>query len=392
MAGLLKSVVSDAGQAAHMLGDLSLDPVCLMLMAASADCALRAVAFRAQVRLSAGAWLGRARPAGALRRLDAVEGHCAALRRRLFRSRRAPDAPPAAQYELFTKFEKCLTIPLLVLTSLTGFLSALQSGLGSLAGSAKAVSTVVAITGFLSAMVHTLNQHLAFATRAEKSLNLSKSYQQVVSKIESELNLMKSESASAGGSRPGLASLTEGKGLEGLASGMGGMLGKIPGFGAEAAPSAPASSGAAAGPTTATKAKFLQMIQTEIATLDGSVDDMPAILSTAAEAAVGVAAVSSFMGCFKRHKSTTAPASLVAKPAAALASVMTDLDGGNGGDGLSPSPTPTPSQRSFRPKGSKPRAPGSPRGDGLAEEGARESGAAGGRGGGKQRERLDDVL
>lgn len=50
MAGLLKSVVSDVGQAAHMLGDLSLDPTCLMLMAASADCALKAVAFRAQVR------------------------------------------------------------------------------------------------------------------------------------------------------------------------------------------------------------------------------------------------------------------------------------------------------------------------------------------------------
>ena len=282
-----------------------------------------------------------------------------------------------------------------MLTSLTGFLSALQSGLGSLAGSAKAVSTVVAITGFLSAMVHTLNQHLAFATRAEKSLNLSKQYQQLVSKIDSELNMMKSESASAAGARPGLAGLADGKGLEGLASGMGGMLGKIPGFGSEAAPSAPSSSAAAAGPTTATKAKFLQMVQTEIATLNGSVDDMPAILSTAAEAAVGVAAVASFMGCFKRHKSTAAPASLAAKPEAALASVLTSFDGGNnkGGDGLPPSPSPAPSQRSFRPKGAKARAPGSPRGDGTSDDGGagpKESGA-GGRGG-KQRERFDDVL
>ena len=390
MAGILKSVVSDAGQAAHMLGDLSLDPVCLMLAAASADCALRAVAFRAQVRTRrarvhthAPGWFAQAAARGR-------GAFCRAAPSVIPRAL-SPDAPPAAQYELFTKFEKCLTIPLLLLTSLTGFLSALQSGLGSLAGSAKAVSTVVAITGFLSAMVHTLNQHLAFATRAEKSLNLSKSYQQVVSKIESELNMMKSESAAAPGARPGLAGRADGKGLEGLASGLGGMLGKIPGFGSEAAPSAPSSSGAAAGPTTATKAKFLQMIQTEISTLNGSVDDMPAILSTAAEAAVGVAAVSSFMGCFKRHKSTSAPASLIAKPEAALASVLTSFDGGNksGGDGLPPSPSPAPSQRSFKPKGAKARAPGSPRGDGMPED--KESGA-GGRGGSKQRERLEDVL
>jgi hypothetical protein len=37
-----------------MLGSLSLDPTCLMLMAASADCALKAVAFRAQVRAAGG--------------------------------------------------------------------------------------------------------------------------------------------------------------------------------------------------------------------------------------------------------------------------------------------------------------------------------------------------
>ena len=58
MAGLLKTVVGDVGQAAHMLGNLSLDPTCLMLMAASADCALKAVAFRAQVRAAGGGATG----------------------------------------------------------------------------------------------------------------------------------------------------------------------------------------------------------------------------------------------------------------------------------------------------------------------------------------------
>jgi hypothetical protein len=50
MAGLLQTVMSDAGAAVHVLGELSGDATCLMLAAASADCALRAVAFRAQAR------------------------------------------------------------------------------------------------------------------------------------------------------------------------------------------------------------------------------------------------------------------------------------------------------------------------------------------------------
>ena len=208
----------------------------------------------------------------------------------------------APQYELFGKLEKMLTLPLLVLTTVTGLLSALQSGLG--VNSGKAISVIVAITGCLSALVHTLNQHFQLAARAEKCLGLSKSYQQVVSKIEAELNLMKCEAAAASpGARPGLPSLSEAK--EGLA----GALGKIPGFAAmsgeaAASPAAPAgsSSAAAAGPTTATKTKFLQMIQAEVAQLNGSFDDMPAALATVAEAAVGLAATTSCFGCFKRHK------------------------------------------------------------------------------------------
>jgi hypothetical protein len=95
MAGLLKTVVSDAGQAAHMLGDLSLDPVCLMLMAASADCALRAVAFRAQVRSKTGAWRRHARPAGALRRLDGSRGGNAPRHVVGYSTRRASLAAPS---------------------------------------------------------------------------------------------------------------------------------------------------------------------------------------------------------------------------------------------------------------------------------------------------------
>jgi hypothetical protein len=50
MAGMLKSLAGDVGAAAHLLGDFSLDPTVIMLMAQSAECAVKAVAFRAQVR------------------------------------------------------------------------------------------------------------------------------------------------------------------------------------------------------------------------------------------------------------------------------------------------------------------------------------------------------
>jgi hypothetical protein len=209
------------------------------------------------------------------------------------------------QYELFAKFEKLLTLPLLLLTTVTGFLSALQSGLGVNTG--PALSVVVAITGCLSAIVHTLNQHFAFAARAEKSLGLSKSYQNVTSKIEAELNMMKCEVAAAAPAG-GAGGMHMPAALSGVAKeGLGALAGKIPGFaalgGAEsAAPAGPAaSSSAAAGPTMATKTKFMQMIQTEIATLNGSIDDLPAALATVAEVAVGLAAVHSCFGCFKRH-------------------------------------------------------------------------------------------
>jgi len=220
-----------------------------------------------------------------------------------------PSSACCAQYELFTKFEKMLTLPLLVLTTLTGVLSSLQAGLGSNVNMSKSVSTVVAVTGCVSAIVHTLNQHLAFAARAEKSLGLSKSYQNVASKIEAELNLMKSEAASSsssGGAKAGGIGGALHGGLEGVA----GMLPvKLPGMGGEgsAAPSGSGGGSAAAGPTTATKQKFLQMIQTEIAQLDGSIDDMPAALATVAEAAVGFAAVTACCGCFKRHTPVNKP-------------------------------------------------------------------------------------
>lgn len=212
--------------------------------------------------------------------------------------------PCRAQYELFGKFEKMLTLPLLLLTTVTGFLSALQSGLGVNTG--PALSVVVAITGCLSAIIHTLNQHFSFAARAEKSLGLSKSYQNVVSKIDAELNMMKCEVAAAAPAGGGMHMPAA---LSGVATeGFGALAGKIPGFGAlagaeSAAPAAagPAASSAAAGPTMATKTKFMSMIQTEIATLNGSIDDLPAALATVAEVAVGLAAVHSCFGCFKRH-------------------------------------------------------------------------------------------
>lgn len=293
-----------------------------------------------------------------------------------------------AQYELFTKFEKCLTLPLLVLTLLTGFLSALQSGLGANVG--KAISTVVAISGSLSALVHTLNQNFAFAARAEKSLNLSKSYQNVVSKIEAELNMMKSEvAASGGGGSSPMGGLS-------LPEGMSGML-KIPDFGgafggggAEAAKPAAApssSSGSAPGPTTATKAKFLQMIMAEIATLNGGIDDMPAALAATAETAVGLAAVTSCFGCFKRH----APAT----PASKLASLAGDLPGPLGaiggetasllGGGAEPTPSSTP--RSARARGSEQAKPKGKDNRRSGERGEAPQSAAS-----KDRSRLEDVL
>ena len=286
------------------------------------------------------------------------------------------------QYELFTKLEKLLTLPLLVLTTLTGFLSALQSGLGGNPSMGKSISTVVAVTGCVSAIVHTLNQHLQFAARAEKSLGLSKSYQNVVSKIESELNLMKTEAATSGGAgaaHSGLhipAALTEGP------AGM--LAGKIPGFGAlagggEAAP-ASSSSAAAAGPTTATKAKFLSMIQTEISALDGSIDDMPSALSAVAETAVGLAAVSAFC-CFKRHKPAVAlptakelpalhmPAALGGKPdVEAGASLKGSIRGGGTPRSRAPA-----HEAGMAPARSKPKGPGSARGDSVERPGGERS-------------------
>ena len=82
--------------------------------------------------------------------------------------------------------------------------------------------------------------------------------------------------------------------LSGVAKeGLGALAGKIPGFaalgGAEsAAPAGPAaSSSAAAGPTMATKTKFMQMIQTEIATLNGSIDEQQKSLVTQHAVALG---------------------------------------------------------------------------------------------------------
>ena len=246
---------------------------------------------------------------------------------------------------------------------MTGFLSALQSG-GMNVGNA--ISTVVAITGCLSAIVHTVNQHLQFAPRAEKSLGLSKSYQNVADKIEAELNLMKAETAGASGASH--------SGLPAALSGVGGMLGKIPGFpgmGGESSGAAPASSssGAAAGPTTATKAKFLQMIQTEIAQLNGDIDDMPAALSTAAEAAVGLAAVTTFFGCFKRHKPVSVAGEVMSGAGKELSALRLPALAEGGGSGSSSAP---PSRAS-----SRGRAPGE------APSGARQARPttpAGGRG------------
>ena len=270
-----------------------------------------------------------------------------------------------------------------MLTTLTGFLSALQSGLGGNANMGKSISTVVAVTGCVSAIVHTLNQHLQFAARAEKSLGLSKSYQNVVSKIESELNLMKTEAASSGSggaAHPGLhlpSALTEGP--------AGALVGKIPGFSAlaggnEAAP-ASGSSSAAAGPTTATKAKFLQMIQTEISQLNGSVDDMPAALSTVAEAAVGLAAVSAFC-CFKRHK----PAMELPRPGELAALHMPAGLGSKLDPEAGPSPRATGSARGAPPRSkapsheggmapvrTKPKGPGSARGESVERPGGERS-------------------
>jgi hypothetical protein len=244
-------------------------------------------------------------------------------------------------------------------------------------------STVVAVTGCVSAIVHTLNQHLQFAARAEKSLGLSKSYQNVVSKIEAELNLMKTEAATSGGgaAHPALhipAALTEGP------AGM--LAGKIPGFGAlaggsEAAPASSSSSpAAAAGPTTATKAKFLSMIQTEISALDGSIDDMPSALSAVAETAVGLAAVSTFC-CFKRHKPAVALPTAKELPAlhmpAALGGKPDVEAGGASPKGSIRSATPrsrAPAhESSTAPARSKPKGPGSARGESVERPGGERS-------------------
>jgi len=96
---------------------------------------------------------------------------------------------------LFSRLNALITIPLLIITSATGLLSALASG-ASGSGLQKGISPVVAALGCTAAVIHSIEKTLGLSARAQKAQGLSTSFSRLSTKIEAQLTEQHMNSAS----------------------------------------------------------------------------------------------------------------------------------------------------------------------------------------------------